>query len=173
MLVEILAIYLIIFIFALIPLFALKFQRAKWLLLVFYILIICFWMIIFLDSSRNLLFVLTHFSYIAPLLCCVIGIFSFIWHKKEFFTIKFYLSGFYLFVSLCAFFTFFLSELPKNKGFYVDENNLYEFYIFGSIMMFLSMLGLFGIYKNKKYLLYFTYSFIIFLVILNSFYFST
>lgn len=117
MLVEILAIYLIVFIFALIPLFALKFRRAKWLLLVFYILLICFWMAIFLDSSRDLLFVLMHFSYIFPLIFCITEIFSFIWHKKEFLTIRFYLFGFYLSVFSCAFYTFFFQNLQRKKVF--------------------------------------------------------
>lgn len=125
-----------------------------------------------MDFNKNLFFVLTRFYYIFPLVFCMVGILSFIWHKKEFFCVKFYLFAFYLFALFCVFDSLFLPELPKSKGFYVDEYNLYTFYVFESIVMFLSLLGLFGIYKNKKSLLYFTYIFIVLLVVLNGIYFS-
>lgn len=155
------------------PLFALKFEKAKWLLLVYYLFAIFMWLMVFLTSSRDLYFVLTHFDYIYPLLCCILGILSFIWFKKEFFCIKFYLFGFYLVFFLSALYFIFIAELPKNKGFYVDEDNLKDFYIYEGVRVFLSLLGFFGLYKNKNILLYLSYILSLCWTFFVGFHFST
>ncbi|MGX3010138.1 hypothetical protein ACWIUD_01045 [Helicobacter sp. 23-1044] len=117
-----------------------------------------FWLCIFVSEIFKI-FLLTQFNVIKledffalsfAIMLCIVGLASIIFHKK--------FPNFWLFYPYVCFFVGIVAsniwdlfnEAPRNKGTYVDDDEIYLWRTLAGLFVVLSLVGLYTLFKRKK-----------------------